>query len=168
MRQCKFATIRNRTAFCFRWNSCFRSRTHLAARSAHVRRFRLTRHHDLGSLVPNETTSSSLDRLDSRDLAAARLAGSHVFHTREGHRPDLSDLPANKRWCSQRIGAGSVIQVPADEFQYAANWAGRIIAELAPLPGELIIDKTVREANDRGIECPLFGGLHGRYRSFQP
>jgi nicotinamidase-related amidase len=31
-------------------------------------------------------------------LAAMRQHGFHVFYTREGHRPDLSDLPANKRW----------------------------------------------------------------------
>jgi len=73
-------------------------------------------------------------------LEAARAAGMLVIHTREGHRPDLSDAPpakVNRGSPSHRIGAPG----PMGRILIRGEPGQDIIPELYPIAGEVVIDK---------------------------
>jgi biuret amidohydrolase len=75
-----------------------------------------------------------------RLLAAARAAHLTVIHTREGHRPDLADLPPSKK-ARGRLAAGIGDPGPMGRILVRGEAGHDIIAELYPLPGEPVVDK---------------------------
>ncbi|WMS43095.1 cysteine hydrolase [Acuticoccus sp. MNP-M23] len=73
-------------------------------------------------------------------LASARAAGMMVVHTREGHRPDLSDAPPQKlsRGApAKRIGDAG----PMGRILIRGEAGHDIVPQLAPEAGEVVLDK---------------------------
>jgi nicotinamidase-related amidase len=73
-------------------------------------------------------------------LDAARAAGMLVVHTREGHRPDLSDCPPAKL-ARGRLTTGIGSAGPNGRVLVRGERGHDIVDELAPLPGEVVLDK---------------------------
>jgi nicotinamidase-related amidase len=103
-----------------------------------------------------------------RMLDAWRAVGGVVLHTREAHRPDLSDCPPAKRLRgkpSLRIGDVG----PMGRILIAGEPGAEIVPALAPLPGELVVDKPGKGMfygtpvdgllRERGITHLLFMGV---------
>jgi nicotinamidase-related amidase len=75
-----------------------------------------------------------------RVLAAARQAGLFIIHTREGHRPDLSDLqPSKKARGKLKTGIGD--KGPMGRILVRGEYGHDIIDELKPRAGEPVLDK---------------------------
>ncbi|WP_026596879.1 isochorismatase family cysteine hydrolase [Methylobacterium sp. 77] len=101
-------------------------------------------------------------------LAAARSVGMLVVHTREGHKPDLSDAPPAKLERGEptsRIGAPG----PMGRILIRGEPGHDIVPDLAPVPGEIVIDKPGKGAfyatafgavlTERGIATLLVCGV---------
>ncbi|HUJ87685.1 MAG TPA: isochorismatase family cysteine hydrolase [Burkholderiales bacterium] len=73
-------------------------------------------------------------------LEAARKQKMLVIHTREGHRPDLSDLPPSKK-LRGRLKAGIGDKGPMGRILVRGEYGHDIVDELKPAPGEPVVDK---------------------------
>jgi len=77
----------------------------------------------------------------SRLLKASRAKGYFIVHTREGHMPDLSDLPANKRWRSKQAKGEIGSEGTLGRILVRGSKGQDTIPELYPVAGEPVIDK---------------------------
>lgn len=97
----------------------------------------------------------------ARLLQIARTAGIAVIHTRECHLPDLSDCPPAKRLRgkpSARIGDPG----PMGRILVAGEPGADIVPAVAPLPGEVVIDKPGKGAFHATELTEVLAGLGAR------
>jgi nicotinamidase-related amidase len=74
-------------------------------------------------------------------LDAARAAGLTIVHTREGHKPDLSDLTPAKAFRSKTAGAEIGAEGPLGRLLIRGEYGHDFVDELQPIAGERVIDK---------------------------
>lgn len=94
-----------------------------------------------GEMLGNDVSQLRRTVLPNLELLTAwRAAGLQVIHTREGHRPDLADLPPEKKVrgkSEKTIGD----EGPMGRILIRGEAGHDIIPELYPVPGEPVIDK---------------------------
>lgn len=103
-----------------------------------------------------------------RVLKAARERGLLVIHTREGHRPDLTDCPPSKK-ARGRLRAGIGDPGPMGRILIRGETGHDIVKELYPAAGEPVVDKPGKGAfhatdlatilNNRGIRQLIVCGV---------
>lgn len=122
-----------------------------------------------GETLGNDVSRVSVIVPDVKRLIEAfRECGLPIIHTMECHRPDLSDLPAAKRnrgSPSLRIGD----EGPMGRILIAGEAGTAILPELAPLAGEVVIEKPGKGAfyatglteilAEKGITQLIFAGV---------
>lgn len=101
-------------------------------------------------------------------LASARAARLLVIHTREGHRPDLTDCPPAKL-SRAPVGLRIGDKGPMGRILVRGEPGHDIIPELTPIAGEVVLDKPGKGAfcqtdldlilRNRGIETLLVAGV---------
>jgi nicotinamidase-related amidase len=94
-----------------------------------------------GALLGNDVTllTKVIEPL-AAVLAAARATGMLVIHTREGHRPDLSDCPPSKL-ARGHLDTPIGSEGPNGRILVRGEEGHGIVEELAPIEGEVILDK---------------------------
>jgi biuret amidohydrolase len=86
-------------------------------------------------------TRNAIDPIKRMLTAIRKIPDFLVIHTREGHRPELVDLPANKSWRSKKVCPGIGEMGPCGRILVRGEPGWDIIPELYPINGEIIIEK---------------------------
>lgn len=117
------------------------------------------------SLGNDITPTASIIPTVKKILDKAREEELFIIHTREGHRPDLSDLPPAKKRRSQAIGEDG----PMGRILVRGEYGHDIVDELQPKDGEVVLDKPGKGAfyqtdlhlilQNQGIESLIFCGV---------